>query len=83
MSYSIEQRVWAAIWFEECHSITEVGRRFRTRFGRHARAPQRALILRWHENLFKFGNVLRRQEGSGVRTRIDKNHDFFKKSKKS
>ena len=65
MSYSIEQRVWAAIWFEECHSITEVGRRFRTRFGRHARAPQRALILRWHENLFKFGNVLRRQEGSG------------------
>ena len=65
MSYTIEQRVWMAIWFEESRSAAEVCRRYHSRFGRNAEAPQRALIIRWHENLFQHGNVLHRQPGSG------------------
>ena len=63
--YTIEQRVWTAIWFEESKSVTDVCRRYRSRFGRNMQAPQRALIIRWHENLFQHGNVLHRISGSG------------------
>ena len=63
--YTIEQRVWTAIWFEESKSVTDICRRYRSRFGRNMQAPQRALIIRWHENLFQHGNVLHRIGGSG------------------
>ena len=62
---SIEERVWVAIWFEETKCPAEVQRRFRTRFGRNKVAPPRGSMVRWHENLFKHGNVMHRKTGSG------------------
>ena len=62
---SIEERIWVAVWYEETKSPVEVQRRYRARFGRNEAAPQRACILRWHEKLFKHGNVLHRESKSG------------------
>ena len=63
--YTIDQRVWSAIWYEESKSVTDVSRRYRSRFGRNTQALQRPLIIRWHENLFQHGNVLHRISCSG------------------
>ena len=62
--YTIDLRLRTAIWFEE-RCVTEVGRRYRSRFGRSQQAPLRGLIIRWHENLFERGNVLHRMSVSG------------------
>ena len=62
---SIEERIWVAVWFEECKSPVEVQRRFRARFGRNKKAPVYRDISRWHENLFRYGNVMYRRPGSG------------------
>lgn len=62
---SVEERVRVAIWYDETKSPVEVQRRFHARFGRNKEAPSRCSILRWHENLFTYGNVMHRRSGSG------------------
>ena len=57
MTFNKQQRAKMACWYNNCHSLVVVQRKFKATYGENSIPPSAATIKKWHMMLMSSGQV--------------------------
>ena len=80
MTFNKQQRAKMACWYDNCHSLVVVQRKFKAKYGKNSIPPSAATIKKWHMMLMSSGQVTdSRRKRSSTATSEKKKKEVMKK----